>query len=254
MALESAYFTTGGSITCWLKEYPQDETHSVYEFKIQDTGIGMSQEFQERMFELFSREHRTAGTTYQGTGLGMAITKELLELMDGDITVESTEGEGSTFIIRIPLEVCLESVDAEEQEESVLSDIQGLKILLVEDNDVNVEIADFMLKNAGADVFIARDGVEALEMFKNSKISFFDVVLMDITMPRMDGLEATRQLRSLSRIDAVYVPIIAMTANAFTEDAVKCVEAGMNAHMAKPLELNTLLKVISRYVNKANKI
>ena len=211
------------------------------------TGIGMTEEFQKHIFEPFAQEHAGSRTKFAGTGLGMPIAKKLIEKMGGTITFESKEGTGTTFVIRIPFKIDMDSDKRKEQKDvSDGKSIKGLHILLAEDNKLNMEIAEFVLQNEGADVTKAWNGQEAVELFRNSEPGEFDVILMDIMMPVMNGYEAARMIRSLDREDAKAIPIIAMTANAFTEDRLKAKEAGMDEHVAKPVDVELLIKVIHK--------
>ena len=220
------------------------------EFVCRDTGIGMTEEFQKCVFEPFAQEHTGSRTKFAGTGLGMAIAKNLVEKMSGTITCESKEGVGSTFVIRVPLRIDTDRDSKVETGEKTEVSIRGLNILLAEDNELNMEIAEFVLQNEGADVTKAWDGQEAVELFRNSEPGEFDVILMDIMMPVMNGYEAAKIIRSLDREDAKTIPIIAMTANAFTEDRIRAKEAGMDEHIAKPVDVELLIKVIHKLVNK----
>ena len=218
------------------------------EFVCRDTGIGMTDEFQKHIFEPFAQEHTGSRTKFAGTGLGMPITKKLVEKMGGTITFESEKGVGTTFVIRVPFKIDPDADKREEQKEVSEKSIKGLHILLAEDNELNMEIAEFMLQNEGADVIKAWNGQEAVELFRKSEPGEFDVILMDIMMPVMNGYEATKMIRSLDREDAKEVPIIAMTANAFTEDRIKAKAAGMDEHVAKPVDVELLIKVIHKLV------
>ena len=216
------------------------------EFVCRDTGIGMTEEFQKCVFEPFAQEHTGSRTKFAGTGLGMPIAKNLVEKMGGTITFESEEGAGTTFVIRVPFKIDLDADKREEQKDVSENSIKGLHILLAEDNDLNMEIAEFMLQNVGAEVTKAWNGQEAVELFRKSKPGEFDVILMDIMMPVMNGYEATKKIRSLDREDAKVIPIIAMTANAFTEDRLRAKKAGMDEHIAKPVDGKLLIKVIHK--------
>ena len=221
------------------------------EFVCRDTGIGMTDEFQKHIFEPFAQERTGSRTKFAGTGLGMPIAKNLVEKMGGTITFESENGAGTTFVIRIPFKIDLNSDKREEKKDvSDGKSIKGLHILLAEDNELNMEIAEFMLQNEGADVTKAWNGQEAVELFSSSEPGEFDVILMDIMMPVMNGYEATKMIRSLDREDAKEVPIIAMTANAFTEDRIRAKEAGMDEHIAKPVDGKLLVKVINELVKR----
>ena len=212
----------------------------------------MSEEFQKRAFEPFVQEHNDARTAYQGTGLGLAITKELVERMGGTIDFTSKEGEGTTFFLTIPFDIdpdAAQTMETEQPEAQNFS-IVGRNILVVEDNDLNMEISRFLLENEGASVTEAWNGKEAVELFARSAPGHFDVILMDVMMPEMDGLEATRRIRAMDRPDARTVPIIAMTANAFSDDIQRSREAGVNEHLSKPLDLPLLLQAIHRCLHQ----
>ena len=178
----------------------------------------------------------------------MASARKLVEKMGGTITFESKEGMGTTFVIRVPFKIDLDADKSEEQKNVAEKSIKGLHILLVEDNELNMEITEFVLQNEGADVTKAWNGQEAVELFRNSKPGEFNVILMDIMMPVMNGYEATKMIRSLDREDAKEIPIIAMTANAFTEDRIRAKEAGMDEHVAKPVDVELLVRVIHKLV------
>ena len=215
------------------------------EFVCRDTGIGMTDEFQKHIFEPFAQEHAGSRTKFAGTGLGMPIAKKLIETMGGTITFESENGAGTTFVIRIPFKIDLNSDKREEKKDvSDGKSIKGLHILLAEDNELNMEIAEFVLQNEGAVVTKAWNGQEAVERFKKSEPGEFDAILMDIMMPVMNGYEAAKTIRSMDRKDAKAIPIIAMTANAFTEDRIRAKEAGMDEHISKPVDAKLLVKVI----------
>ena len=219
------------------------------EFVCRDTGIGMTEEFQKRVFEPFAQEHTGSRTKFTGTGLGMPISKKLVEKMGGTITFESEEGAGTTFVIRVPFKIDPDVDKREEQKNVSEKSIKGRHILLAEDNELNMKIAEFMLQNEGADVTKAWNGQEAVELFRNSEQGEFDVILMDIMMPVMNGYEATKRIRALDREDAKKIPIIAMTANAFTEDRIRAKEAGMDEHISKPFDVKLLVKVIHELLN-----
>lgn len=220
-----------------------------YRWTISDTGIGMSEDYLQHIFEPFTQEHSDARSVYQGTGLGMPIVKGLLEQMDGSISVTSKEGEGSTFVITIPFEIA-EAPKVEKPGASAgpAPSIRGLRLLLAEDNELNAEIAQTLLADAGAEVTAVNNGKTVVELFEGSPAGTFDAILMDIMMPVMDGFTATRAIRAMKRPDAKTIPILAMTANAFREDAEKCLAAGMNAHLAKPLEMDKVIAAIVQSV------
>ena len=236
-------------ISCIEIPSGQPETTTM-EFVCRDTGIGMAEEFQKHIFEPFAQEHSGSRTKFAGTGLGMPIAKKLIEKMGGTITFESVEGVGTTFVIRVPFRIDTDRDSKVETGEKTEVSIRELHILLAEDNELNMEIAEFMLQNEGAEVTKAWDGQEAVKIFEKSRSGEFDVILMDIMMPVMNGYEAAKMIRSLDREDAKAIPIIAMTANAFTEDRLRAKEAGMDEHVAKPVDVESLIKVIHRLVGR----
>ena len=236
----------GGTITTRRECLGKAENTVTYRWTISDTGIGMSEEFVKHIFEPFSWEHSGARTEYQGTGLGMAIVKELVRQMDGTVTVSSKKGVGTTFAVTLPF-VLTEPDTAVQKPAS----IAGLKLLLAEDNELNAEIAQILITDQGAKLTIVTDGKQAVDMIAKNPAGTFDAVLMDIMMPVMDGLEATRAIRALDRPDARTIPIIALTANAFEDDAEKCREAGMDAHLTKPMEIDKLVAAVSRLCGRA---
>ena len=243
------YNRENGYVYISFREIPSKQTGmTTLEFVCKDTGIGMTEEFQKRIFEPFAQEHAGSRTKFAGTGLGMPITKKLVEKMGGTIAFESEEGTGTTFVIRIPFRIDTEMKDRTENEEKMETSIHGLHILLAEDNELNMEIAEFILQNEDAVVTKAWNGQEAVEIFRKSRPDEFDAILMDIMMPVMNGYEAAKMIRSLDREDAKVIPIIAMTANAFTEDRMRAKEAGMDEHIAKPVDGKLLVKVINELV------
>ena len=243
------YNRENGQIYISCVEIPSEQPEmATMEFVCRDTGIGMAEEFQKHIFEPFAQEHTGSRGKFAGTGLGMAISRKLVEEMGGTITFESEKGVGTTFVIRVPFKIDPDADKREEQKEVSEKSIKGLHILLAEDNELNMEIAEFMLQNEGADVTKAWNGQEAVELFRKSEPGEFDVILMDIMMPVMNGYEATKMIRSLDREDAKKIPIIAMTANAFTEDRIRAKEAGMDEHVAKPVDAELLIKVIHKLV------
>ena len=244
------YNRENGHIYLSCMEIPSEQPEmTTMEFVCRDTGIGMTEEFQKHIFEPFAQEYTGSRTKFAGTGLGMAIARKLVEKMGGTITFESEKGVGTTFVIRVPFKIDPDADKREEQKDVSEKSIKGLHILLAEDNELNMEIAEFMLQNEGADVIKAWNGQEAVELFRKSEPGEFDVILMDIMMPVMNGYEATKMIRSLDREDAKEVPIIAMTANAFTEDRIRAKAAGMDEHVAKPVDVESLIKVIHKLVN-----
>ena len=224
------------------KQLKEDKVE--YTFTIKDTGIGMSNKYLEHIFEPFSQEKTDARSVYKGTGLGMSIVKNLIELMHGNIYIDSKVNEGSIFLIKLPFNISNEEYVPIKENKNI--NIAGKRILVVEDNDLNREIVTMLLIDKGVIVSEARDGLEALETFKNSKEHEFDLILMDIMMPVMDGYTASKEIRKLNRSD-ISIPIIALTANAFLEDTVKSKEAGMNDHLSKPFKIEELANLISKY-------
>lgn len=236
------YNRRGGKVITHVVSNKQPDGKILVRWEIADTGIGMSQEFLKHVFEPFSREEN-AGNSVGGTGLGMPIVKQLVELMGGSIKVSSRLNVGSTFVISIPFEPAAQPQKAEQAASEPT--IEGCRLLLVEDNDLNAETAATLLEADGAYVSIAGDGAQALEAFSKSPAGTFDAILMDVMMPKMDGLAATRAIRALDRPDAARIPIIAMTGNAFQEDVQECLDAGMNAHLAKPIDMTKAGHVIA---------
>ncbi len=246
------YNKENGTISIRCQELPsKEEGTALLEFICEDTGIGMSEAYQKKIFEPFTQENTGAQSKYGGSGLGMPIAKDLVEKMNGTLEFESEEGKGTTFIVRIPF-----VIDQSQEEKEKLNDsadkpsIQGYHILLVEDNELNMEIAEFVLEKEGAVVTKARNGKEAVELFSESATGEYDAILMDMMMPVMDGYQAARTIRAMDREDAKTIPIIAMTANAFTEDRIKSREAGMNAHISKPLDLELLVETLHTMVSR----
>ena len=245
------YNKENGYVYISCREIPSKQTAMpTLEFVCRDTGIGMTEAFQKRIFEPFAQEHAGSRTKFAGTGLGMPITKKLVEKMSGTISFESKEGTGTTFVIRIPFQIDADMKDRNETEEKTETSIQGLHVLLTEDNELNMEIAEFVLQNEGAVVTKAWNGQKAVDIFRKNRPGEFDVILMDIMMPVMNGYEAAKMIRSLDREDAKVIPIIAMTANAFTEDKMRAKEAGMDEHIAKPVDGKLLVKVINELVKR----
>lgn len=240
------YNKPNGSVKCWVDTVSADDKQVVYRCTIEDTGIGMSSEFIKHIYEPFSQERQDARSVYRGTGLGMSIVNALLDKMGGTLDIESTEGVGSKFVITIPFEIADRSEFKGDDEDNSQADIHGMKILLAEDNDLNREIARTLLEQAGAEITEAADGKQAVSIFADNPKGTFNVILMDVMMPVMDGLSAARTIRSMDREDAKDIPIIALTANAFAEDVRKAKNAGMNAHLAKPLQIKTVIATIAR--------
>lgn len=244
------YNKIGGAIQFSTKEIGFEDGKAIYQFICKDTGLGMSKEFIKHAFEPFAQEKIDARTSYMGTGLGLPIAKELVELMGGSIELESELNVGTTFIITIPFEVDFDYKESENIELEADDDLlTGVKVLLVEDNELNMEIAEFILEEAGMNVITARNGKEGVDIFTESIPGTFDIILMDIMMPVMDGLTASRTIRKMSRIDAKEIPIFAMTANAFLEDKERSKEAGINEHLSKPLDERKIIKMIKKYMS-----
>ena len=244
------YNRENGHIYISCVEIPSEQPETaIMKFVCRDTGIGMAEEFQKHIFEPFAQEHAGSRTKFAGTGLGMPITKKLVEKMGGTIMFKSKKGVGTTFVIQVPFRIDLATDKRKEQKDASEKTIKGLHILLAEDNELNMEIAEFMFQNEGAEVTKAWNGLEAVEIFEKSRPGEFDVILMDIMMPVMNGYNATKRIRSMDREDAKEIPIIAMTANAFTEDRIRAKEAGMDEHISKPVDGNLLVKVIHESLN-----
>ena len=239
----------GGTITVTATELPEENGIARFRFRLEDTGIGMKPEFLSKIFTPFAQEDNGSRTNYKGTGLGMAITKQFVELMGGEISVTSVLGKGSCFTVEIPLEID-RTAAVVQADTAVITDISGMRILLVEDNELNMEIACELLEDEGAEVTVAEDGRIAVDTFQKAEPYRFDAVLMDVMMPNMNGYEATRAIRALDREDAKATPIIAMSANAFEEDIRKSLDAGMNAHLAKPINIAELVRTLGAFVKK----
>ena len=242
----------GGTITFDADYRPgADEQHIVACYRVADTGVGMSEEFVEHIFDEFSQEESSARTQYKGTGLGMAITKRYVDLMGGTISIVSKKGVGSVFTVELPLEVTEESRIHKQDSRSGIQDLAGVKVLMAEDNDLNAEIAVIQLEEMGIQVTRVADGKEAVNLFARNPAGTFDIILMDIMMPVMDGYEATAAIRGLSnRPDALLIPIIAMTANAFAEDVQASLDAGMDGHLSKPIVIDEVVKAISGNISR----
>ena len=242
----------GGTIAFEASYHPgADDRHIMVRYRIVDTGVGMREEFVEHIFDEFSQEDNGARTQYKGTGLGMAITKRYVDLMGGTISVESKKGEGSAFTVEIPLELTDESNVQTQGLPAAKVNLIGAKILMAEDNDLNAEIAMVQLEELGIQVTRAADGKEALKIFASNQPGTFDIIFMDIMMPKMNGYEATKAIRALqNRPDARTIPIIAMTANAFAEDVQASLDAGMNDHLSKPIVIDEVVKTIARNLNR----
>lgn len=240
------YSKAGATITVGLRQIEHQDAKSRYQLMVKDTGIGMSKEFLEKIFEPFARETRFSPTKVTGTGLGMPIVKNLVQQMNGELTVQSTLGKGSTFTITLPLHI-VESKEVKNEKNDVQPyNLQGKKILLAEDNEINMEIAVEFLTMLGAEVTSAWNGREAVETFLSSAPGFYDFILMDMQMPEMDGCTACREIRAADRPDAQTIPVIAVTANAFAEDIAQTTDAGMNGHISKPIDFNLLLELLQK--------
>ena len=239
----------GGKITLDISSYPgTDEKHIIIRYVVQDNGIGMSEEFQKELFKPFSQEdNANARTKYKGTGLGMAITKKYIDMMGGSIAVESKKGVGTTFTVEIPLELTKQVIQSKQP---LHRDLTGVHVLMAEDNDLNAELATIMLEDAGMTVTRASDGKEVVNLFKNHPRDTYDLILMDIMMPNMDGHQATKAIRALGieRLDAVRIPIIALSANAFIDDIQESLDSGMNDHISKPINMEEVTDTIAKYI------
>ena len=224
---------------------------ATFRFVCSDTGRGMSPEFLSHAFEPFAQEDTSARTAYMGTGLGLPIAKQLAEMMGGTIEVQSEQNVGSTFTTTIPFEIDTSYEGSDASDASLPEgDVTGARVLLVEDNALNMEIAKFILEDAGMEVTTALNGKQAVDLFADSAANYFDLILMDVMMPVMDGLTATRTIRAMPRNDAKRVPIFAMTANAFADDIAESRRAGMNEHLSKPLDTEKMMRLIRRYAGR----
>ena len=242
----------GGSITFTSDYLPgADDRHMIVRYRVTDTGVGMTKEFLKHIFDEFSQEESSARTHYKGSGLGMAISKRYVDLMGGNISVESEKGKGSTFTVELPLELTEADKVQKQASPGDSTDLTGVKILMAEDNDLNAEIAMVQLEELGIHITRASDGKEALKIFASNQPGTFDIIFMDIMMPKMNGYEATKAIRALqNRPDARTIPIIAMTANAFAEDVQASLDAGMNDHLSKPIVMEEVIKTIARNIRQ----
>lgn len=229
------YNRSGGKVSLYFNEISSDDKTAVFEFVCSDTGLGMSEEFQKHAFESYAREGKETTNGYSGAGLGLSIVKDIVDRMNGTIKLESKENVGTTFTVTIPLEID-HNAEKKQQKKVEKPDLSGKSVLLVEDNELNLEIAKMLLEDEKMVVTTAENGEEAVDIVSQSVPGRFDFIFMDIMMPVMDGLEAARQIRTLNRKDTKEIPIIAMTANAFQDDIRDCIDAGMNAHIAKPID------------------
>ena len=239
-----------GTVNVHCEELSDDGNMAVFQFVCSDTGLGMSEEFQKHAFDVFAQEGKQSTTTFSGSGLGLSIVKDIIELMGGMIELESKENVGSTFTVTVPFKIdhLVENNDSQNDSCSQSMELSGKRVLLVEDNAINMEIAHAILEEEHLNITEAKNGKEALEIFQNSKLSEYDVIIMDVMMPVMDGLEATKAIRMLEREDAKKIPIIAMTANAFEEDRKACLDAGMDEHIGKPIDIPLLKRTITKAI------
>ena len=244
------YTPAGGNVDMSLKELPSDRPgYALYQTTVSDTGIGMSEDYLPHLFEEFTRETTATESRIQGTGLGMPIVKRLIDLMDGSISVTSVLGQGTTFVVRLYHRLSSESaLRKAETITDITLDLSGSRILLAEDNDLNAEIATEILEETGAKVERAEDGVICVDMLAKAAAGYYDLILMDVQMPNLDGYGATRRIRSMDDPFKAGIPIVAMTANAFEEDKKNALAAGMNDHIAKPIDLNELMRVLKTYI------
>ena len=246
------YNRRGGKVILYFNEISSDDTTAVFEFVCSDTGVGMSEEFQKHAFESYAREGKETTNGYSGAGLGLSIVKDIVDRMNGTIKLESKENVGTTFTVTIPLEID-HNAEKEQQKKVEKPDLSGKSVLLVEDNELNLEIAKMLLEDEKMVVTTAENGKEAVDIVSRLVPGRFDFIFMDIMMPVMDGLEATRQIRTLNRMDTKEIPIIAMTANAFQDDIRECIDAGMNGHIAKPIQVDKLLSMLAEFIRQQEK-
>ena len=239
-----------GTVNVHCEELSDDGNIAVFQFVCSDTGLGMSEEFQKHAFDAFAQEGKQSTTTFSGSGLGLSIVKDIIELMGGMIELESKENVGSTFTVTVPFKIdhSVENNDSQNDSCPQSMELSGKRVLLVEDNAINMEIAYAILEEEHLNITEAKNGKEALEIFQNSKLNEYDVIIMDVMMPVMDGLEATKAIRMLEREDAKKIPIIAMTANAFEEDRKACLDAGMDEHIGKPIDIPLLKRTITKAI------
>ena len=240
-----------GTVNVHCEELSDDGNIAVFQFVCSDTGLGMSEEFQKHAFDAFAQEGKRSTTTFSGSGLGLSIVRDIVELMGGTIELESEENIGSTFTVPFEIEHLAEKNDPQKDNCPQSMNLSGKRVLLVEDNAINMEIAHAILEEEHLDIVEAKNGKEALEIFRNSKTGEYDFIIMDVMMPVMDGLEATKAIRELEREDAKKIPIIAMTANAFEEDRKACLDAGMDEHIGKPIDIPLLKSAIIKMLAKS---
>lgn len=245
------YTNENGNIHCAIRQMPDPrEGWLIQEISIADDGIGMSEEFQAHIYESFSRERSSTSSGIEGSGLGMGIVKKLVDMMNGTIELHSTLGEGSTFIVRIPCRIASYEDTQPKHAENTLDkeDLAGKRLLLAEDNDLNAEIAESLLKEEGLLVDRVADGVACFERIKKCAAGYYALILMDIQMPKLDGYQAASKIRKLSDPEKAGIPIIAMTANAFSEDKAQAICVGMNAHVAKPIDMQVLMETMAKFI------
>ena len=242
------YTENEGNITLTIKQIQRQGEKVILQFQIKDNGIGMSEEFQKVLFEPFEQEGVTEGRVFEGSGLGLTITKNLVQLMDGNIYFESKLGEGTTFIVELPFIMTKQLQEETNSNSDEQMGFQKERVLVVEDNDINLEIVQTILESWNLVVDSAENGLEAVERFKNSELGWYRLVLMDIRMPVMDGMTATKEIRALKRADARVVPIVALTANAFQEDSQYAESIGMNEYLTKPIEMELLYQKLKEFI------
>ena len=241
----------GGSIWFRVTEKPSPSPETAwFEFRIRDNGIGMSEEFQKTIFDAFTREKTSTVSGIQGTGLGMSITKNIVDMMKGTITVHSVQGKGSEFIVELPCRIAQAPSAEKEGALKEAPDFAGKRILLAEDNEMNQMIAEAILTDAGLEVEIVGDGTEAVEKMETAPAGYYDIIMMDIQMPVMDGYEAAKRIRSMDDRRKAGIPIVAVTANAFEEDRKTALEAGMNGHLAKPYDIPAIMETLKELLNE----
>ncbi|WP_072521824.1 hybrid sensor histidine kinase/response regulator [Blautia sp. Marseille-P3087] len=238
----------GGCVKVWCKQKKADNEHVLCEFGCADNGIGMSEEFIGHAFEMFSQENQTSRTQYEGSGLGLSIAKKIVGYLGGKIELESRKGVGTTVIMTVPFRIGITAPFEKRTVHEGIS-LEGKRALVAEDNELNMEIVKFMLEDHGIIVDCAEDGLEAVKKFEENEPGYYDVIYMDIMMPNMNGWDATRKIRSMQRPDAGTIPIIAMSANAFAEDIINSRISGMNRHIAKPLDAESVLNVFKECIN-----
>ena len=242
----------GGCVKVWCREKSADDRHVIYQFGCADNGIGMSEEFKKHAFDLFAQENETSRSKYEGSGLGLTIVKKIVDLLEGTIELQSQKEKGTTVLVTLPFQIGEKEKTAGSDRQKAIS-VKGLRVLVVEDNELNMEIATCMLEANGMQVECARDGLEAVNKFEQSEPGYYDVICMDIRMPHMNGWDAARKIRSMKRQDAHSIPVIAMSANSFTEDIINSSIAGMNRHIAKPLDMQKLINAIEECVGETEK-